>query len=150
MHAKHAWVLQTVRELLDKHGLPHWTVGFNNRKTMLGRCLFHRKLIELSRPYVDHNDEESIRDTILHEIAHALVGPEHGHNPVWMSKALEIGATPTRCCKDSKIPGRWQARCCNCGRTHHKHRAPKRGRSYHCKCSEAAPALTWKQLIHQL
>jgi predicted SprT family Zn-dependent metalloprotease len=148
MNAKRICALQTARELLDKHGLLHWTVGFNNCKTMVGRCWYHRKLIELSRLYVDNNDAEQIRDTILHEIAHALVGPEHGHNPVWMSKALEIGATPTRCCNDSKIPGRWQATCCNCGKTHHKYRTPKRNMTYRCKRSASAPSLTWKQLIH--
>ncbi len=143
---KRLWVLQTARQLLEKHGLSHWNVSFNNRKRSVGLCYFNRKTIELSSPFVDNNDEEEIRETILHEIAHALVGPEHGHDQVWMSKALEIGAKPLRCCPDANIPGRWQATCVNCGRTHYKHRPPKRGLIYHCKCNQSAPALTWREL----
>ena len=30
---------------------------------------------------------KDIQDTILHEIAHALVGPKHGHNKVWKEMA---------------------------------------------------------------
>ena len=38
------------------------------------------------------NDEEII-DTVLHEIAHAIVGPGQGHNLIWKKKAIEIGCS---------------------------------------------------------
>jgi hypothetical protein len=34
-----------------------------------------------------------ILDTILHEIAHALVGHKEAHGPVWVAKAKEIGCS---------------------------------------------------------
>jgi predicted SprT family Zn-dependent metalloprotease len=40
--------------------------------------------------------EAEITDTLLHEIAHALVGPRHGHDLVWQAKCIEIGARPKR------------------------------------------------------
>ena len=40
---------------------------------------------------------KEIKNTILHEIAHALVGPKHGHNEIWKQKALEIGCDAERC-----------------------------------------------------
>jgi hypothetical protein len=46
---------------------------------------------------VDRNGAEEIVDTILHEIAHALVGPRHGHDTVWKAKCTDIGARPERC-----------------------------------------------------
>lgn len=39
-----------------------------------------------------------LENTILHEVAHALVGPGFGHNQTWMEKAREIGLeNPTPC-----------------------------------------------------
>ena len=40
-----------------------------------------KREISLSRHYVRHADESHIRDTILHEIAHALVGPVMAMTP---------------------------------------------------------------------
>ena len=66
-------------DLLAFHNLPDWSFAFNRRKQALGLCVYHRKCIELSVYFVKRNSHEEILDTILHEIAHALVGPGHGH-----------------------------------------------------------------------
>jgi hypothetical protein len=53
-----------------------------------------KKLLEvrgLARAIMDH--QELIRDTILHEVAHALVGENHNHDEAWRAKAIELGAT---------------------------------------------------------
>ena len=42
-------------------------------------------------------DEAEIEDTLLHEIAHALVGRRHHHDAVWQAKAREIGCSARRC-----------------------------------------------------
>ena len=39
-------------------------------------------------------DEKHVLDTILHEIAHALVGSHHKHDAVWKAKCKEIGCDP--------------------------------------------------------
>ena len=84
-------------ELMDAHG---WWGGGSNL-TMRGGGLAN-VTIQIKpfhyRHYVRHADIDHIRDTILHEIAHALVGPCHGHDAVWRQKAREIGCT---CCKVS-------------------------------------------------
>ena len=41
-------------------------------------------------------EEDVVRQTMLHEIAHALVGYEAAHGPVWKRKAAEIGYTGKR------------------------------------------------------
>src|SRR5581483_6001841 len=95
--------------LLVQHGLADWNFCFNHRKIYMGVCRHSRKRIELSRHFVEVNSDELIRDVILHEIAHALVGPMHGHDDVWRQKCLEIGARPNRECADAAMPaGRWQ------------------------------------------
>ena len=41
-------------------------------------------------------DEAEVRETILHEIAHARVGASHGHDAVWQAEARRIGSTGRR------------------------------------------------------
>src|SRR5947209_15232461 len=78
------------RELLDSYGLRGWLFRFNRSKVNLGLCLFGPRVIELSIHFVERNPEEVIRDTLLHEIAHALVGPGHGHDAVWQRMCQRV------------------------------------------------------------
>lgn len=103
----------TARHLMDEHGLHAWSFGFDNAKRRCGQCNYTKRLITLSRYYVGMNDEREVRDTILHEIAHALTGPGHGHGPKWKSTARKIGATPNRCADASVSmpPAPWELLC---------------------------------------
>ena len=80
------------------------------------------------------------------KIAHALVGPGHGHNDVWKLKCKEIGAIPERVSFDVEMPpGRWQATCTACGMQHHKHRRPKHMVGWYCRsCGRERGKLIWK------
>src|SRR5437879_2661559 len=71
--ARRSEVRKLALTLIAQHGLHDWTVAFNKRKRTLGLCRYGVKAIELSVYLVDRNGEEEIRDTILHEIVHALV-----------------------------------------------------------------------------
>src|SRR5271157_3467668 len=104
-------VRKLAEDLLTLHGLQEWSFTFNRGKQTMGLCAYARRTIELSTYFVERNGQEEILDTILHEIAHALVGPGHGHDAVWKRKCVEIGARPARC-GDAEMPeGRWKARC---------------------------------------
>lgn len=80
---------------------PPWTFKLNSNTRRVGVCKYGQRRIEFSQHFVEHNTEELIRDTLLHEITHALVGPNHGHGHVWQLKCLEIGAKPNRTCDAS-------------------------------------------------
>lgn len=84
------------RELLSIH-LPEWDFGWNNRKRSLGVCKHSSSVIELSRTATSVNEEHVVKNTILHEIAHALVGIGHGHDSVWQAMAKSIGCDGKRC-----------------------------------------------------
>lgn len=125
------------RKMMDEHGLFSWTFGWNTRKKGCGLCIHSRKEIQLSAHYVSMNAEDNVRDTILHEIAHALVGAGHGHDRVWRAKAVSIGCSGTRCADEStEMPaGSWVPVCRNgCETGTSFHRAPLRVRSC-AKCS---------------
>jgi len=100
-------------ELMDAHGLVGWRIKLDHARRRAGQCDFTNKTISLSRLYVRHADIGHIRDTILHEIAHALVGPRHGHDAVWRQKAREIGCSATRCHSLSFARARWVMTCPN-------------------------------------
>jgi hypothetical protein len=71
--------LATGRRLLREHGLDDWTIVADRAKTRAGVCRYSRREIGISGPLTTLHDESEVLDTILHEIAHALVGPRHGH-----------------------------------------------------------------------
>ena len=82
------------RGLMDKHGLDTWTFAFLEAERRLGDCNFQDRVIRVGRAHALDASEAEIRDTILHEIAHALAGPEARHGPKWKAIAKRVGATP--------------------------------------------------------
>jgi predicted SprT family Zn-dependent metalloprotease len=141
--------LEGVRKLAGKllraHALHDWSFVYNRRKRAMGFCCFSHRTIELSIHFVANNDPEAIVDTLLHEIAHALVGPKHGHDAVWKAKCREIGATPLRLGEANMPDGKWQADCRCCGRNYQRYRRPKRMRGWYCPhCGIELGRLVWK------
>ena len=85
--------------LLKEHGLTDWTFTFDRAKRRFGCCNYATRTISLSRDLTKLNTEAEVRDTLLHEIAHALT-PGSGHGPAWRAKCSELGARPERCYTD--------------------------------------------------
>ena len=86
-------------KLLDEHGLIEkgWRFSFDRAKRRAGSCKFSKKEITIAKAYAEQQEGIEIRNTILHEIAHALVGSQHGHSQIWRKKAKEIGCDASRC-----------------------------------------------------
>ena len=118
--------------LMQMYGLASWRFAFNQRKRAFGLCNFTRKTIYLSAPLTEINDEPAVRDTLLHEIAHALAGPAAKHGLIWQEIATRIGATPRRCfgSEVKMLPSRYILVCPNCGQSVSRHRPPTR--AYAC------------------
>jgi predicted SprT family Zn-dependent metalloprotease len=124
---------QIAESVMRKHGLSDWVFKFNRNKRRLGVCKQDDKRIELSEHYVLRNDRQHVTDTILHEVAHAIVGTEHGHDDVWKNMCTKIGATPSSCSNTARMPdGYWQARCPGCYTVFTRHRRPRRLRGRYC------------------
>lgn len=100
---------------LHEHGLtPEWGFKFDRAAQRAGQCRYRDRTITLSRFYVENNDEAEVTDTILHEIAHALVGGGHGHDYTWKRKCLEIGGNARRTTHgQSNVPYKWEGTCPN-------------------------------------
>jgi predicted SprT family Zn-dependent metalloprotease len=126
---------QMAREAMTQFGLAEWAFGWNRRKRSLGLCRYRERRIELSAHFVRANDPAQVRETILHEIAHALAGEKAGHGPLWKALCAQVGCTPERCDRGRALmpAGRWVARCGACGKEYWRHRRPARRARYWCR-----------------
>lgn len=136
--------LALARSLVAEHGLTGWRVELDRAKTRAGACHYAKKLITLSGPLTWLHSEEQVRDTILHEVAHALVGPRHRHDKVWRATAVRIGCTGERCVPldAPKVEGDWTGTC-PAGHEVNRHRRPQRLQS----CSRCAPSFDVRHLF---
>lgn len=139
------------RQLIAQHLTPSWSFRWDNAQRRFGVCRFLSSTggqIGLSRPLVGLNDEPKVRNTILHEIAHAKAGPRHGHDSVWRHEAILLGIAPERCYgEDVDRPQLRYVGTCPSG--HVSSRAKRPTRVVSCgKCSprrfNAAFAIAWR------
>lgn len=131
------------RDLMLHHGLTQqgWTIGWNERRATMGLCRGYKHIIEFSRPITLLNTEDQMLDTVLHEIAHALAGPQAGHSRIWKLCAQSIGARPERCggSEAEIVPGKYQAICPKCGKDFHCYRRRRAGKNSRCPCYRSLP-----------
>jgi len=118
--------------LMLKHGLNDWVFKFDYAKRRFGACNYTKKTISLSKHLVKINSEAEVKDTILHEIAHALC-PKDGHGKKWQAKCREIGAKPERLYTAEQVKGiaaNYILYCPNCGFQHKRFRRSRK--RYYC------------------
>jgi predicted SprT family Zn-dependent metalloprotease len=128
-----AVTLMKKHRLLDKG----WTFKYDNAVKRFGVCRYRSKTIGLSRKLVLLNDKEKVKDTILHEIAHAIAGFESGHGEIWKHVCIQIGAKPERCydTDDTNVVElKYYAKCGVCGKEHQKARLKLKNVRRSCRC----------------
>lgn len=135
------------RTFMDAYGLNDWHFGFDRAKRRLGQTNYTTHTITLSRTFVENGDWEQVRATVLHEIAHALVGPGEAHGAAWKEQARALGIDPRATTHEApEVPAKYVGTCPN-GHTHHRHRRPRTAHS----CRMCAPRfdrrylITWQQ-----
>ena len=123
-------IAQEADRLLKDHRLHDWRFTFDNAERRGGLCHHRKREISLSEGFALAAKSTEVTDTILHEIAHAMVGPRHGHDRVWRNKALEIGcsARVTHDTEFSESPWLMVCETCNWNMPRKKRR-----RGLHCK-----------------
>jgi hypothetical protein len=91
---------------IANHLYNKWKFRFSKGVNFVGKCNYSSKTISLSSPWTLVRDAKEVRDTILHEIAHALVGPyAEVHGNTWWLAAIKIGLKqPNRFANIEYIP----------------------------------------------
>jgi predicted SprT family Zn-dependent metalloprotease len=118
---------ELAQQLMAAHGLVGWTLVLDGARTRAGVCRPARRQIGLSRVLTALHSREEVTETVLHEVAHALAGVEHGHDAVWRATAVSIGASGARCVDAAapRPPAPWVGTCPS-GHTAERHRRPQR------------------------
>jgi hypothetical protein len=109
---EHREAADLAAELLARWGLEDWRFEFDHAVRRFGHCRFDARTISLSRHLVALNERPPVEDTILHEIAHARIGPSGTRSPArrpagWApAPAAAAGSSATGCFAG---PANWPA-----------------------------------------
>lgn len=141
-------ILSLADELMRAWGIDGWKVRFDRALTRGGTCRHYEHVITLSRPLLRLCSLEQVCEIILHEIAHAIVGPSHNHDVVWKKMAQKVGATPRATITGlPRIERGWKGTC-PMGHNITRLRKPSRETS----CARCSPKfnpnflITWERL----
>lgn len=118
-----------------------WTLEWERSPFAAGHCYPRERKLTLSAPLFAIWTFEDCQETILHEIAHALVPAQKGaiHTPEWQRKCVEIGGDGSttwghegeaRVAEHTRQTPRYRGTC-GCGYAHTRVRPPKPG-IYRC------------------
>ena len=130
--------------LLERHELSAWRIDLDNARRRLGVCRHSKRLITISRKFVLMNESEAVRETILHEIAHALAGPRAGHGPKWRMVARSIGGDGRRTADPRKlnlVPPCYEGKCPACAYT------LKRFKRFRAACAKCCRGVFQKEFL---
>jgi len=110
------------KNLMIKHKLLDWKFSWNTRCKSRGGCTkYDEKIIEITQEYALKITKEMFINTVLHEIAHALVGYKNAHNQVWKKKALAIGCNGKVCHNVNFVEHKYEIQClCHTYKYHRK------------------------------
>lgn len=115
-----------------------WSFGFDRAVKRAGATHFTARRITVSKHLAERWEDDEVHQTLLHEVAHAMVGPRVGHGPQWQRTARAIGYIGGRTHHGEIASERanWVGTCTG-GHEYLRFRAP-RGR-YVCKpCTHSA------------
>lgn len=124
-----------------------WSFGFDHAKRRAGLCNHTEKRITVSRYLAAKFTDDEVHQILLHEVAHALVGPRAGHGPVWKQKAASLGYVGGRThngeIAHEQAP--WVGACPD-GHTHYRFRRP----SHEQSCGRCSRSFSRAHLISWL
>lgn len=118
--------------LIRQHNLVGWRFAFDGAKRRTGQCNYTTQTISMSRHLIVKMTEGQVKNTLLHEIAHALVGGAAGHGPEWRRVAISIGCDGNRCTNVEPAPYNWYGVCPDGHIASKRYRRPKNGGERSC------------------
>ncbi len=116
--------IKLLRGLMNQHNLQDWKIRFNDRVSSAGLCSYSKKTIYLSKKFIKHADYDAIKNTCLHEIAHALDCKRRfrsDHSIHFQMICREIGCDYNQHSNRNDLFGdkynKWNYTCQGCGKS---------------------------------
>lgn len=109
MNTKEAQAM--AEEMIKKHGLDGWRFRYLMDEKNLGLCTYKGQVITLSLQWTKNGEERIVKNTVLHEVSHALNwvrNRQTGHNESWKKICREIGAKPQQFHTETKLPPKYE------------------------------------------
>ena len=136
-----ARLAQRAAQLIERHAPEGWQFRWDMAQRRGGACDYRNRTIQVSLGFAMSASDAEVEDTILHEIAHALAGPKHGHDAVWRALAISLGCSG-RVTHDREFSERlWEGRCskgCACVRRIRRRR--------NVVCRECGGSIQWTRV----
>lgn len=112
---------ELIWQTLDECGVidEGWTFEFDNSERRFGCCHYTTRKITLSASITELNDWETVRETVLHEVAHVRAGHAAAHGYEFVMAARALGISGDRCYSGEDVATRtpsWAGTCPNCHR----------------------------------
>jgi predicted SprT family Zn-dependent metalloprotease len=126
--------------LMREHGLTlsGWRFKWDRAVKRNGSCNYGTRTLTLSRALTPLRTEAEVRNTVLHEIAHAMAGHRAGHGVEWRKVHRALGGDGrTRSASSGGRPEmRWNLTCPVCD--YKSPRARRTSKTYACsRCCKA-------------
>ena len=97
-------------ELFSEYGTSGtWKLVWDTCRSRAGQCRYSTKTISVSSERIKTSPLSDLRETLLHEIAHALT-PGHRHGPIWQAQLVSMGGTGNRNC-DQRVGYKFLVGC---------------------------------------
>ena len=135
-----------------------WSFSFSQRKRALGTCRKSNKTIYLSKWIIlnSNNNLEAWRNTMLHEIAHAIDIEIRGisnHDSHWQSIAIAVGSDGQRCAHvdyKGNVKSKYTIKCNNCNNERPAHRRRKKIVEGRVSCGRCSGSTFNKKYVLEL
>lgn len=143
---KEEFVKKLVHFLFKKYNLEGWNFAFDDRKRIIGHCIYSKRTIYLSRNFVRLNNLLHIKATLLHEIAHALVGSGYGHRGLlWKQTCKQLNISSRYYYSNNIIlEYKWKGTCPRCKKEWKRHRRVANG-----FCPVCNKKIKWERIKHE-
>lgn len=130
--------------------LKNYKIEMHRKKNSLGTCNPSKKVIWLSKLFLEVNSIETMRDVLLHEIAHALT-PKDGHGKLFKEAAKMLGCNKNNLgyfnnTEHNAPKGKYVYECINCHKIAYFHRKLKNRHS----CGWCSKSFDEKYLLKEV
>lgn len=119
-------------DIMAQHGLAGWSFSWDRAVKRYGQCRYSTQTLSFSAPLTAQREPADFRNTVLHEVAHALT-PGAGHGPRWRRQFLALGGDGRRTSEGPSVEAPWTGVHDGCSITFPRHRRPSAA-SYCPRC----------------